>query len=164
MNKLSTEKRVKIIGTLAEGMSLRAISRVSGASITTVTKLLTAKPTTSALRPTLSPVGAAKNGAADARLRRDLLREKGGAYQMEFLAEVRSSEQFIDFIAREAPVTPGRAVPVYADDFTRGVISGSTGGRGGGIVRPLTCPDAQSSLQCANWALAFGRHERLVAG
>ena len=41
MNKLSTEKRVMIIGMLAEGMSLRGISRVTGASITTVTKLLT---------------------------------------------------------------------------------------------------------------------------
>lgn len=41
MNKLSTEKRVNILKMLTEGMSLRAISRVSGASITTVTKLLT---------------------------------------------------------------------------------------------------------------------------
>ena len=41
MNKLSTEKRVTIIAMLAEGMSLRAISRVTGASVTTVTKLLT---------------------------------------------------------------------------------------------------------------------------
>ena len=40
MNKLSTERRVAIIKMLTEGMSLRAISRVSGASITTVTKLL----------------------------------------------------------------------------------------------------------------------------
>ena len=41
MNKLSSERRVQIIGMLAEGMSLRAISRVTGASVTTVTKLLT---------------------------------------------------------------------------------------------------------------------------
>ena len=41
MNKLSSERRAQIIGMLAEGMSLRAISRVTGASVTTVTKLLT---------------------------------------------------------------------------------------------------------------------------
>ena len=42
MNKLSSERRAQIIGMLAEGMSLRAISRITGASVTTVTKLLTA--------------------------------------------------------------------------------------------------------------------------
>lgn len=40
MNKLPHEKRVQIIGMLVEGMSLRAASRLSGASINTVTKLL----------------------------------------------------------------------------------------------------------------------------
>ena len=40
MNKLPTEKRVEILGMLVEGMSLRATSRLSGASINTVTKLL----------------------------------------------------------------------------------------------------------------------------
>jgi len=40
MNKLSLEKRIQIVGLLVEGNSLRAISRLSGASINTVTKLL----------------------------------------------------------------------------------------------------------------------------
>ena len=40
MNRLPTEKRVQILGMLVEGMSLRAASRLSGASINTVTKLL----------------------------------------------------------------------------------------------------------------------------
>ena len=40
MNKLSTEKRVQILGMLVEGVSMRAIS-LTGASINTVTKLLT---------------------------------------------------------------------------------------------------------------------------
>lgn len=40
MNKLSIEKRVQILGLLVEGNSLRATSRLSGASINTVTKLL----------------------------------------------------------------------------------------------------------------------------
>ena len=40
MNKLSTEKRVQIIGMLTEGMSMRAISRITGASLNTVSKLL----------------------------------------------------------------------------------------------------------------------------
>ena len=41
MNKLSTEKRVQIIGMLVEGMSLRAVARVAGVSFNTATKLLT---------------------------------------------------------------------------------------------------------------------------
>ena len=41
MNKLSTEKRVQILGMLVEGVSMRAISRLTKASINTVTKLLT---------------------------------------------------------------------------------------------------------------------------
>ena len=41
MNKLSSEKRVQILGMLVEGVSMRAISRLTGASINTVTKLLT---------------------------------------------------------------------------------------------------------------------------
>ena len=40
MNKLSTEKRVQIIGMLIEGMSMRAIARVAGVSFNTVAKLL----------------------------------------------------------------------------------------------------------------------------
>jgi IS1 family transposase len=40
MNKLPRQKRVEIIGQLVEGMSLRAITRTTGVSINTVTKLL----------------------------------------------------------------------------------------------------------------------------
>ena len=40
MNKLSTTKRATILSLLVEGMSLRAISRITGASINTITKLL----------------------------------------------------------------------------------------------------------------------------
>lgn len=40
MNRLSTEKRVTIIGMLVDGMSMRAISRITGASVNTITKLL----------------------------------------------------------------------------------------------------------------------------
>ena len=40
MNRLSTERRAQIIGMLVEGMSMRAITRLTGASINTVTKLL----------------------------------------------------------------------------------------------------------------------------
>ena len=40
MNKLPTHKRVQILNMLVEGSSLRSISRVSGVSINTVTKLL----------------------------------------------------------------------------------------------------------------------------
>jgi len=40
MNKLSIEKRVQIIGMLVEGNSMRAITRMVGCSINTVTKLL----------------------------------------------------------------------------------------------------------------------------
>ena len=41
MNKLSTEKRAQIIGMMVEGMSMRAITRLTGASLNTVAKLLT---------------------------------------------------------------------------------------------------------------------------
>src|SRR6266516_1538873 len=41
MNRLSTEKRARILGCLVEGMSLRATTRLEGVSINTVTKLLT---------------------------------------------------------------------------------------------------------------------------
>ena len=58
------------------------------------------------------------DGVAYARLRKDLLREKGGDRQREFLAAARSRAEFVDYIAREAPVMPGKAVPVYEDDFT----------------------------------------------
>lgn len=40
MNKLSTAKRAQIVGMMSEGNSLRAITRMTGASINTVTKLL----------------------------------------------------------------------------------------------------------------------------
>ncbi len=40
MNKLSIEKRAQIIGMLVEGNSMRAITRMTGVSINTVTKLL----------------------------------------------------------------------------------------------------------------------------
>ena len=40
MNKLATEKRAHILGMLVEGMSMRAITRLTGVSINTVTKLL----------------------------------------------------------------------------------------------------------------------------
>ena len=40
MNKLSTERRVPILGMLVEGMSMRAITRLTGASLNTVAKLL----------------------------------------------------------------------------------------------------------------------------
>ena len=40
MNKLPTHKRVQILNMLVEGSSLRSISRITGVSINTVTKLL----------------------------------------------------------------------------------------------------------------------------
>src|SRR5882672_1923351 len=40
MNRLPLERRVQIIGMLAEGASLRAASRLADVSINTVTKLL----------------------------------------------------------------------------------------------------------------------------
>ena len=40
MNRLSLERRTQILGLLVEGSSLRAASRLSGASINTVSKLL----------------------------------------------------------------------------------------------------------------------------
>ena len=40
MNRLSTAKRATILGLLVEGMSLRAVSRATGGSINTATKLL----------------------------------------------------------------------------------------------------------------------------
>jgi len=48
MNKLPLEKRVQILNLLVEGSSLRSISRVAGASINTVTKLLVDAGTTCA--------------------------------------------------------------------------------------------------------------------
>ena len=41
MNRLPIEKRAQIIGLLVEGMSMRAVTRITGVSINTVTKLLT---------------------------------------------------------------------------------------------------------------------------
>ena len=40
MNRLPIEKHAQIIGLLVEGMSMRAVTRVVGCSINTVTKLL----------------------------------------------------------------------------------------------------------------------------
>ena len=40
MNRLPIEKRAQIIGLLVEGMSMRAVTRLTGVSINTVTKLL----------------------------------------------------------------------------------------------------------------------------
>jgi IS1 family transposase len=40
MNKLPRDKRIQIVSLLVEGMSLRAVTRVTGVSINTVTKLL----------------------------------------------------------------------------------------------------------------------------
>ena len=40
MNRLSTAKRAQILGMLVEGMSMRSTSRITGASINTVAKLL----------------------------------------------------------------------------------------------------------------------------
>jgi IS1 family transposase len=40
MNRLPIEKRAQILGLMVEGMSIRAISRVTGASKTTIVKLL----------------------------------------------------------------------------------------------------------------------------
>jgi IS1 family transposase len=40
MNRLSTERRAQIVGLLVEGNSLRAVTRLTGVSINTVTKLL----------------------------------------------------------------------------------------------------------------------------
>ncbi len=40
MNKLPANKRVQIIGMMVEGMSLRAIARMTGASKNTIVKLL----------------------------------------------------------------------------------------------------------------------------
>lgn len=40
MNRLPIEKRAQIVGLLVEGMSMRAVARVTGVSINTVTKLL----------------------------------------------------------------------------------------------------------------------------
>jgi len=40
MNRLSVEKRARILGMLVEGMSLRSASRLADCSINTVTKLL----------------------------------------------------------------------------------------------------------------------------
>ncbi len=40
MNMLSTERRAQVIGCLVEGMSTRAISRITGVARNTVDKLL----------------------------------------------------------------------------------------------------------------------------
>ena len=41
MNRLDTQKRAQILGMMVEGMALRAISRMTGASKNTIAKLLT---------------------------------------------------------------------------------------------------------------------------
>jgi lambda repressor-like predicted transcriptional regulator len=40
MNKLSIQKRAAILGLMVEGMSIRSISRTTGASKNTIVKLL----------------------------------------------------------------------------------------------------------------------------
>lgn len=40
MNRLATERRAQILGMMVEGVSLRAISRMTGASLNTIVKLL----------------------------------------------------------------------------------------------------------------------------
>ena len=40
MNKSSTARRAEILGMMAEGVSIRAISRMTGASKNTIVKLL----------------------------------------------------------------------------------------------------------------------------
>ena len=40
MNELSTEERTRIVSALVEGNSIRAVSRMSGASRNTIDKLL----------------------------------------------------------------------------------------------------------------------------
>lgn len=40
MNRLNTQKRVQIIGMMVEGVSIRAITRLTGVSKNTVAKLL----------------------------------------------------------------------------------------------------------------------------
>ena len=40
MNKLSIDKRSQILGMMVEGVSIRAISRMTGASKNTIVKLL----------------------------------------------------------------------------------------------------------------------------
>ena len=58
------------------------------------------------------------DGTAYARLRKALLREKGGERQKEFLAAARHNRTFLHFMDREAPITVGKPVPVYDEDFT----------------------------------------------
>ena len=40
MNRLSTERRAQILGMMVEGMSIRAIARLTGASKNTIVKLM----------------------------------------------------------------------------------------------------------------------------
>lgn len=40
MNRLTSEKRTQILGMMVEGMSIRAIARLTGASKNTIVKLL----------------------------------------------------------------------------------------------------------------------------
>jgi hypothetical protein len=58
------------------------------------------------------------DGSAYERLRKDLVREKGSERQRQFLAAARASDVFLDFVGREAPVTGGKTVSVYGEDFT----------------------------------------------
>ena len=58
------------------------------------------------------------DSTAYARLRKELLREKGGERQKEFLAAARHNRTFVDFMDQEAPITAGKSVPVYDEDFT----------------------------------------------
>lgn len=58
------------------------------------------------------------DGVAYARLRKDLLRDKGSERQKQFLAVARTSEEFVGYVDREIPTAMGRPVPVYGEDFT----------------------------------------------
>ena len=58
------------------------------------------------------------DSAAYARLRKDLLREKGDERQTRFLAATRERGAFLDFVGREVPVRAGQPASVYGEDFT----------------------------------------------
>ena len=58
------------------------------------------------------------DGSTYARLRKDLLRDKGSEHQKEFLTAVRDSSLFVRYVAREIPVPENRTVPIFGEDFT----------------------------------------------
>ena len=67
MSRLNTAQRVEILKWLVEGASLRAISRNTGASINTVTKLLVAACTACAAYhdESRTPLGDASSARGD---------------------------------------------------------------------------------------------------